>query len=507
MPPRAPKTPLLTLALDRQGKSPLQSQLFEQIREAILSGRLAPGTGLPASRTLATELEVSRNTVLGAFERLLAEGYIEGKTGSGTRVSRVLPEDLLTTRSKAEKNQKNPLLAGKLSRLAGGLERPAFRDRHATPGTRSFRPGLPDLENFPFELWGRLNARFWRHPPHDMLHTGEIGGYRPLRQSIAAYLGAVRGLHCSADQIMITSGAQQALDLISRMIIDPGDKVWVENPGYSGLRATLMAAGGAIHHIPVDQDGLSVQTGRRKAPDAVLAAVTPSHQFPLGVTMSLARRLELLDWANDANAWILEDDYDSEFRYGGKPLSALQGLDDKGRVIYVGTFSKVLFPSLRLGYVVLPEGLVDAFQNLRSSIDDHPALALQPALHRFFEEGHFASHIRRQRKLYAERQQLLIQALKKHASGLLDIEPHEAGMHLVADINPTCGLTDQEISRRALEAGLEVPALSKYFEGPERTEGLILGYAGLTATEIDDGIKRLVEVVKQSKRGSGSSPK
>ena len=494
-----PKTPLLSLALDRRGKTSLQVQLFDQIRDAILSGRLAPGIGLPASRTLASELEVSRNTVLGAFERLLAEGYIEGKTGSGTRVSKVLPEDLLTTRSKAQKGSGKPVPAGKLSRLAGGLKRPAFRNRHSTPGTRAFRPGLPDLETFPFELWGRLVARFWRHPPRDLLHTGDIGGYRPLRQSIAAYLGAVRGLRCTADQIMITSGAQQALDLISRMIIDPGDKVWVENPGYSGLRATLMAAGGIIHHIPVDQDGLSVEVGRKQAPDAVLAAVTPSHQFPLGVTMSLARRLELLDWAAEANAWILEDDYDSEFRYGGKPLSALQGLDDNGRVIYVGTFSKVLFPSLRLGYVVLPEGLVDAFQSLRASIDDHPALALQPALHEFFEEGHFASHIRRQRKLYAERQQLLIHALNKYAGGLLHTEAHEAGMHLVADIDPACGLDDMEISRRALEAGLEVPALSKYFEGAGKTPGLILGYAGLTEKEINSGVKRLAEVMAQNK--------
>jgi GntR family transcriptional regulator/MocR family aminotransferase len=274
----------------------------------------------------------------------------------------------------------------------------------------------------------------------------------------------------------------------------------VEDPGYAGLRATLMAAGAKIRHIPVDAGGLSVKAGRRLGPDAVLAAVTPSHQFPSGVTMSLSRRLELLEWAAEAKAWILEDDYDSEFRYGGRPLSALQGLDDAGRVIYVGTFSKVLFPSLRLGYMVVPEALLGPFTDLRGSIDDYPALALQPALHTFFEEGHFAGHIRRQRKLYADRQQVLIEALRKHADGLLTTTAHEAGMHLIADISPACGLSDQEISARAGSAGLAVPALSAYFEGADRKQGLVLGYAGLEDREIDLGIRKLMRVMTDQHR-------
>ena len=500
MPARVAKKPLLSLTLDRQNTNPLQVQIFDQIRDAILSGRLLPGTGLPASRTLAADLGVSRNTVLGAFERLLSEGYIEGRTGSGTIVSKILPDDLLSTRGSTNKTTGKLSAAGKLSSLSRTLNAGNYRRRHSAEGVRAFRPGLPDLDNFPFQLWGRINARFWRHPPRLLLHSGDLGGYMPLRQSIAAYLGAVRGLRCSPDQIMITSGAQQALDLISRTIIDPGDDVWVENPGYAGMRATLVAAGARLRHVPVDDQGISVEAGRRQSPNAVLAAVTPSHQFPLGITMSLARRLELLDWAAEANAWILEDDYDSEFRYGGKPVSALQGLDDRGRVIYVGTFSKVLFPSLRLGYVVVPEQLLAPFMDMRASIDDHPALALQPVLHTFFDEGHFASHIRKQRKLYAERQEQLIRALNKEASGLLSASPHDAGMHLVANINPLSCLSDQEISHQAREIGLAVPALSGYFEGKKSRQGLILGYAGLTESEIKRDVRRLVGSIDQVKK-------
>ncbi len=473
----------------------LQVQLFDQVREAILTGRLVPGTQLPATRTLATELGVSRNTILNAFERLLAEGYIEGRMGSGTRVTKVLPEDLLSARNLTGSRERSTDPAGKLSSLSRTLSSSDYRNRHTERGARAFRPGLPDIEHFPFQLWSRLVAKFWRHPPRDLLMSGDLCGYRPLRQSIAAYLGAVRGVRCTADQIMITSGAQQALDLIARTLIDPGDKVWVENPGYAGLRSTLMAAGGIIHHIPIDEDGMSVQDGRRQAPDAVLAAVTPSHQFPLGVTMSLARRLELLDWASEAGAWILEDDYDSEFRYSGKPLSALQGLDDKGHVIYVGTFSKVLFSSLRLGYVVIPEPLLGAFIEMRSAIDDHPALALQPAVHAFIEEGHFASHIRRLRNLYAERQMLIINAINTHAGDVLRAESHEAGMHLVAGLNPDLGLSDITAAKKASSAGLVTPALSEFYAGAKKKDGLVLGYAGLTEREIDRDVKRLANVL------------
>ena len=489
---RAAKSPLLSIAIERQGEQSLQIQIFNQVKDAILNGRLAPGSRLPASRTLAAEIGVSRNTILGAFGQLNAEGYIEGRGGSATRVSSILPDDLLSTHGLTGGRKATATRAGKLSSLSRHISGQSHGNRHYPPGIRAFRPGLTDLAQFPFPLWSRMIARFWRHPPLDLLHSGDLCGYFPLRQAIAAYLGAVRGLRCSATQIMITSGAQQALDLVARVIIDPGDDVWVENPGYEGLRSTLTAAGARISHIPVDEFGLSVETGRNLAPKAVLAAVTPSHQYPLGVTMSLARRLDLLDWAASAKAWILEDDYDSEFRYSGRPLSALQGLDESGRVIYVGTFSKVLFPTLRLGYVVVPEALLDSFIGLRGAIDDHPALALQPALHAFIDDGHFTAHIRRLRRLYAERQEMLLAALEIHAGGLLRASPHEAGMHLVAAMNPAFGLTDTDAARRAATAGLIAPALSEFYQGSEKTEGLILGYTGLTEPEINCAVKRLV---------------
>ncbi len=493
---RSTKSPLQSIIADRAAQKPLQEQVFDQVREAILSGQLSPGTRLPATRILASDLNVSRNTILGAFERLHAEGYIEGRAGSGTRVSNILPEELLQTRNRLQVPIENTAPAGKLSRLSQVSISSNQQNRHRPGPERAFRPGLPDLSLFPFQLWGQLVAKSWRNPPTEMLLAGEMAGYLPLRQSISNYLGAVRGLHCTPAQVLITSGAQQALDLIARVIIDPGDKVWLEDPGYQGLRSTLQAAGAKIIDIPVDEDGICVDQGRKKAPDAVLAAITPSHQYPLGVTMSLTRRLEILDWAKTANAWILEDDYDSEFRYAGKPHLALQGLDQSQRVIYVGTFSKVLFPALRLGYVVVPTPLLASFTAVRTSIDDYPALALQPALHRFIADGHFASHIRKLRKLYEKRQQTMINALQLYAAGRLIAAPAQAGMHLVVRLDPSCGLNDEQISNQAEKAKLIVPALSSFYNGKHSSQGLVLGYAGLSEQEINLGVKRLARLLE-----------
>ncbi len=494
MPKNRQKSPLLSISIDREAAESLQIQIFEQVRGAILAGRLAPGTRLPASRTLASELKVSRNTILAAFERLYAEGYTEGQIGSGTRVSRVLPEDLLSARRQSTAMTTGQMTSGKLSKLTAALSTRRAIDRSAH--RRAFRPGLPDLDSFPFAIWSRLVGRFWRNPPKELVFSGDLSGYRPLRDVVAAYLGAVRGLNCTGENVIITSGAQQALDLIARTVIDPGDKVWVENPGYSGLRNTLKAAGAELVHVPVDRQGVSVQTGIGLAPDAVLAAVTPSHQYPLGVTMSLSRRLEVLDWAQDRGAWILEDDYDSDFRYSGRPLSALQGLDRKGRVIYVGTFSKILFPTLRLGYVVLPDFLIDPFLRVRSALDDHPAIALQPALAEFIEDGHFAAHLRRLRHLYGDRQKFLINAVATQGAGLLEVEPHEAGMHLVARFAESQPLSDRQVAERADRAGLVAPALSGYYADPTvDRRAVVLGYAGLTEAEIVQAMSTLVTAI------------
>jgi len=496
MPRRTSKAPLLAVAIDRKAPEPAYRQVYDQIRATILDGRIAPGTQLPATRSLAREVGVSRNTILTAYDMLFAEGYTEGRVGSGTQVSRVLPEALLAARGAdqaARRPPSQPAVTRRLSALALQLSSSQRTGR----GFRAFRPGLPEVEQFPWDVWGRLVGGFWRRPPRALLNGGELAGYGPLRDAIAAYLGAVRGLRCTGDQVVITSGAQEALDMVSRLFLDPGDGVWMEDPGYAGLRAAFSAAGARVVPVPVDAEGLDVEAGRRLAPDAVLAAVTPSHQYPLGVTMSLSRRLELLDWAAHAGAWILEDDYDSEFRYAGKPLSALQGLDDQGRVIYVGTFSKVLFPALRLGYVVLPDTLVDPFLRIRSVLDDAPSIAVQPPLTRFIEEGHFAAHVRRMRALYGERQAYFINIAERAAANIFQVEADEAGMHLIANLAPSCRGSDTEIADCAAEAGLAAPALSSYFAGQSSRQGLVLGYAGLNFDEIEKGLLGLAATVQK----------
>ena len=356
-----------------------------------------------------------------------------------------------------------------------------------------FSPGVPDLAQFPFDVWARLLGRTWRNPPPDRLWHAEPAGFLPLRQAIAQYLGAVRGLNCAAEQVIVTSGAQQALDLVARALLDPGDRVWIEEPGYPGLPGPLIAAGAELVPLPVDGEGLSLAAGLKRAPAARMACITPSHQYPLGTVMSLGRRLALLDWAAEREAWILEDDYDSEYRYAGKPLAALQGLDRRGRVIYVGSFSKVLFSALRLGYMVVPEALVEPMARVRAALDDHPSLTAQPALAAFIEEGHFAAHVRRMRTLYAARQDALLTAAEKHLGGLLELAPDEAGLHLVAGLAPDLAsrLSDREVVETAAAAGVALVALSGYYRGRATRQGLLLGYAAYNEREIAAAVRKL----------------
>ena len=464
-----------TLALDRTGEEALYRQLYFAIRDAILQGRLRPGTRLPSSRSLAADLDVSRNTVVIAFDQLLAEGYVEGRTGAGTYVSATLPEELLAAR---------PGQAGPQAGAAPGEDRLSKRGRFLagirSPGfaqPRPFSPALPELARFPFDEWARLLARHWRYPKQEFLVGGDAAGYAPLRAAIAAYLGAARAVRCDPDQVLIVSGAQQALDLATRVLIDPGDRVWIEDPGYAGIRGALVASGAALVPVPLDAEGIDVAAGCRRAPEARLAIVTPSHQYPLGVTMSLTRRLELLDWARAAGAFIIEDDYDSEYRYAGRPLAALQGLDGGGRVIYIGTFSKVMFPGLRLGYLVAPTDLVEAFRGLRQLVDSHPSSVAQAALADFIAEGYLAAHVRRMRALYARRQAGFLAEMHKRLGGRLSVAPDESGMHLIGYLPDSAD--DVALSRAAAERGVVVAALSRlYIDAPPR-KGLMLGYAGV----------------------------
>jgi GntR family transcriptional regulator/MocR family aminotransferase len=502
MPRRADRMPLLDLDIDSAAPSPLHRQLYEGLRKAILVGRLAPRSRLPSSRALAVELGLSRNTVLSAFEQLASEGYLEARLGSGSHVAAILPDTPPSATARRPPPHR-PALVGKAS--ATGMARLSARglaltaiSAHAARGDGAFAPALPDLDLFPFDLWSRLLAKSWRRPSAAMAWGRDAAGHLPLRAAIADYLRRVRAVRCEPEQVVILSGIRQAVDLTVRLLLDAGDSVWLEEPGYAGVREVLRAAGAKLVPVPVDREGLSVRAGARKAPDAKLACVAPSHQYPLGTVMSLGRRLELLAWARSAGAWIIEDDYDSEFRYAGRPLAALQGLDEDGRVIYVGSFSKVLFSSLRLGYLVAPPALIDGFTAARSTLDDHAAMTAQPALAAFIAEGHFAAHIRRARKLYAARQAALLAAADRHLQGLLELAPATAGMHLLAGLSPRLAarMDDRTAAARAAAHGITVAPLSAFHMTPPRRQGLLLGYAGVAETAIEPAVIRLAAALR-----------
>ena len=498
---RTAKSALLPLTLERDGKDPLHRQLYDQLRETILTGRLQAGARLPATRTLARDHRISRNTVTAAFDQLLAEGYIEGRVGAGTFVSSELPEEALsvhvTTRGQAAPEgalvEPAPRHRG-LSRR--GLKLAGLR-RRRTRQSLAFAPGVPDLNSFPFDIWTRLMARAWRRPPMELMANTEPAGYLPLRRAIADYVRTARGVRCEVEQVIIVSGAQQAIGLAAHVLLDEGDRAIVEDPGYPGIRGALLAAGVQAVPAPVDAEGLDIATGEAKAPDARFVCVAPSHQYPLGVTMPLSRRLALLEWAQRVDGWIIEDDYDSEYRYSGKPIAALQGLDRDFRVVYVGSFSKTMFPSLRLGYLIVPPDLTDSFRFARAALDDHPSTVAQPALTAFIEDGFFAAHLRRMRKLYADRQALLVEAAGTWFGDALTVTPAEAGMHLLARQQPalTVRMDDLTATRRAEDAGITVSPVSSLFHEYPAQQGLMLGYAAVDEKEIPKSVQKLAKAL------------
>lgn len=485
-----PTVPITALpfALDTGAHEALYLQLYRQVRTAILAGQIAPGTRLPATRALAASLGVSRNTIISAFEQLLAEGYLQGRVGDGTYVSRALPEDTLLVKTEQPRQPETAPRQRRLSQRGTTLAATPVTVTRTDGAPAAFRPGLPALDSFPDAVWGRLLNSRWRSRTSSLLGYGQPAGYEPLREAIASYLRAARGVRCEAAQVLVVAGSQQALDLVARVLLDPGDAVLIENPGYLGARGALGAAGARLVPVPVDGHGLDVAAGAALGP-ARMAVVTPSHQFPLGVTMSLARRLALLEWAEQNDAWVLEDDYDSEYRYAGRPLAALQGLDTSGRVLYTGTFSKVLFPGLRLGYLVAPPDLVSAFVAARALIDRQSPTLDQAVLADFISEGHFARHIRRMRALYAQRQELLVGLARRNLCGLLEVEPAEAGMHLVGWLPQ--GNDDQIVSRNAAKAGIDVPPLSAYSTGLPVRSGVLLGYTALDEPTMRAGVAAL----------------
>jgi GntR family transcriptional regulator/MocR family aminotransferase len=494
--------PLAAASLDADAVTPLYRQLYESLRTAILEGRLAPGTRLPATRELAAELSVSRNTVMSAFEQLLAEGYVEGRVGAGTFVSESLPDDLLNARANLRRAPRSSVKGRRLSKRGELLAATSITVNAPARGVvRPFRTGVPALDAFPFDVWSRLVARHWRRPRRDLLTYGDPAGFRPLREAIAHYLGAARAVRCSPEQVIVVAGTQQAVDLSARVLLDANDSVWVEEYGYLAARGSLAASGARLVPVPVDAEGINVAAGSRLCADARMAYVSPSHQYPLGVTLSLSRRLELLEWASRAGAWILEDDYDSEFRYEGRPLAAMQGLDTEGRVIYLGTFSKVLFASLRMGYMVVPADLVEAFSNARALVGWCSPVVEQAIVCDFINEGHFARHIRRMRALYAERRATLISTLRREFGDTIEIAHSAAGMHLLAWLPE--GVDDRAIAREADARGVQAQPLSAFaLKGADvrRRGGLVLGYAAYNEREARDAVAKLSDALRAATR-------
>lgn len=487
--------PFITVTLDHTAERPLYRQLYETVRAAILDGRLVPGSQLPATRTLATQLGLSRFTVMNAFAQLVAEGFMEGQAGAGSFVSRELPAAVRDTNGHSG-GAPAAALPPRLSQRGQALAAAPLPSPTEEGRPRAFRPGTPALDQFPAAVWARIAGRLYRRPPQELLTYGAIAGFQPLREAIAAYLRAARAIVCDPEQIIIVAGAQQALDLVGRVLLDPGDAAWIEDPGYPGARAALQGAGAVLAPVPVDVEGLAVAQGERLQPAARLAYVTPSYQYPLGVTMSLARRLALLEWARRRGAWILEDDYDSEFRYVGHPLAALAGLDALGHVIYMGTFSKVLFPALRLGYLVVPSAVVDAFMHARALAGRHAPTLEQAVLADFMAEGHFAHHLRTMRGLYQERQAAVIAVLEAEVGGLLEVSPSPAGMHLVGWLDPAAD--DKVAAARAGQAGVEVRPLSTYTLQTPQRPGFLLGYTAWTRQEMRAGARGLSRALRAS---------
>ncbi|NJN20723.1 MAG: PLP-dependent aminotransferase family protein [Leptolyngbya sp. RL_3_1] len=482
----------LVLTLDRTAPLPLYQQLAAALREAVLQGRLQPHQPLPSSRRLAQSLQVSRSTVTQSYDQLLSEGYFEARGGSGTFVCAQLPDEYLHS-AEMEPQRSRPAELTQLSRLGQTLLADVPLQVADPKGGISFRLSSPDTSQFPIQLWRRLLSRHCQQTSARLNYGPDALGYGPLRAAIADYLRRSRAVQCSAEQVIIVSGSQQGLDLMARLTIDPGDQVALEDPGYLGARRCFASYGAQLQGIPVDAAGLDIEALRHHHQPFKWLYVTPSHQFPTGATLSLSRRLALLQWAQQTGTLILEDDYDSEYRYGDRPIPALQGLDQRS-VIYTGTFSKILFPALRIGYLVVPEPWIPLVNRAKWLCDRQAPPLTQSALTDFITEGHFERHIRRMRHRYDQRRQVLVNALKDHLGDRVTILGEKAGIHLMAKIET--GLSDQAVIQRAADVGVGViSAQGYYLNAPNRGE-FIFGYAQLDAAQIEQGIQQLAQVLK-----------
>jgi GntR family transcriptional regulator/MocR family aminotransferase len=474
------------IAVDRKAPKALHRQIYDAYRTAIADGSLRPGQRMPSTRVLASEIGVSRFPVLNAYAQLLAEGYFESRVGAGTVVSSSLPDQVSSAFTSVH-------LAATRSGPRPVASRTSILPRRGGApwllGWGAFGVGQVAVDQFPHRVWSSLVSRRSRNMDIKSFHYGGQMGFAALRETIASYLRTSRSLHCEAEQVMIVSGSQQALEISARVLLDPGSHVWVEDPGYRLARDVFALAGAHPVPVPVDEEGLDVAAGIERYRKARAAFVTPSHQFPLGETMSASRRLQLLDWAQNTGSWIIEDDYDSEYRYESLPIASLQGLDVNSRVIYIGTFSKILFPSLRLGYVVIPSDLVDRFLTIRRAMDLGPPNFFQEVLADFISEGHFARHIRRMRVLYHERRSALVDSIRRELGSTVEVVGSEAGMHLALTLPKR--IRDVEIAERAARQNLWIWPLSPSYLGEASRSGFVLGFGSTAVAEIPRAVRKL----------------
>ncbi|MSU90042.1 aminotransferase class I/II-fold pyridoxal phosphate-dependent enzyme [Rhodobacteraceae bacterium 2CG4] len=477
------------LRIDRGDRTPITMQLVVALREQILTARLPAGARLPASRTLAHDLGVSRTTAVNAYEQLGAEGLLVSTVGAGTFVSaEVRPQP--APRPNAAAADRTPRLA-RLSREVSDQYFPRLEHPEVP---RPFVTGMPAFDAFPMALWARLSGQYWRSPRAQVMSYPDPAGLPALRAAVCQHLRANRGVQCHPDEVFICNGAQEAFTRIGHMLLDPGDPVWLENPGAIGARNSLLSCGAAPVPVPVDAQGLEVAAGLAEAPEFRLAFVTPAHQHPLGVTMSLDRRFELLAAAEAAGAWIIEDDYVGEFHYGRSTPPPLKSIDSGGRVIYVGTFSKALFPAVRLGYIVAPPALVPMFDRTLGAVAHGVSHAMQAIVARFIEDGHFAAHIRRMREIYAQRRDTLLSEAAQHLAGRMDVRPTDTGFHTIGTL-PVGGPDETAVSRAAATAGLAATPLGRFALRPLPVRGVTLGFSAVPPPQIARGVRTLATVL------------
>ncbi len=498
------------IRLSRRKRQSLATQLYVAISQAILDGQLAKGFRLPSTRGLAEDLSVSRTTVISAFEQLTAEGYLTGAVGKGTFVSEQLPEEhqlahfrspLLDDANRSANSVPTGQSSGnqtaqklKLGRFGETLQAtsnqsPDYEEESMIP----FLPGVPALDEFPIDVWSRIVRRTWKDQRTIQLSYGSPAGHRPLRRAIAEYVRAFRGVKCHERQVFVVSGTQQAVGLVARLLINAGDQVLFEDPGYAGARSTFEAAGAQIIPVEVDDSGFNVEQAIEKSRKPRLAYVTPSHQFPMGVTLSIERRMKLIDWARSTGGLIFEDDYDSEYRYSHRPIPSLQGLGGFDNTIYVGSFSKVIFPSLSMGYVIVPDGMVSVMSKAIDLSSRPPSMMDQLVLTDFISEGHFARHLRRMRQVHQQRRLALVESVETHLADHLEIVGCEAGLHCAAMLKRT--MNDREISKKLMEVGVITRPLSNYFvAGKTKNPGLVLGFASSSPARTKNAVKKMKTV-------------